>query len=108
MQLQATDGIDGGFAEDDTFRLWLADPEVAQILASAWGQATPYQPTGTTQLGSNGMIVFSGDHQKDSVATLVSVQLARFDKRLEKVRLKLTAFGKISMYSMQLGKIGLG
>ena len=73
MQLKAADGIDGRFAENDAFGTSLADPEVTEVLASAGRQPTPCSLAGATQLGSDGMIVFSGDHQKDSVATLVSV-----------------------------------
>ena len=108
MQLQATDGVDGGFAEDNMFRLGRADPEVAEILASAGGQSSPCSPAGASQLGSNGMIVLPGYHQKDSVATAVGVQLARFDERLEKVRSKMALLDEISTYSIQLGAIGLG
>ena len=73
VQLKAADGINGRFAENDPFGTRLADPEVAEVLASAGGQPTPCSLAGATQLGSDGMIVFSGYHQKDGVAATVGV-----------------------------------
>jgi hypothetical protein len=106
MPLEAADGVNGGFAEDDRSSALGANPEVTGVLSSAGRQSVPDAVARAAQLGSNHAIGLPGYHHEDRIALSVGVHSLSVDERLQDVGRQRTPVGKISTYAIQLDGIG--
>jgi hypothetical protein len=77
--LEATDGVKGGFTENDLLGSSIAHPEVACVFAGAGRKTSPEAVARAAQFGANRTIGFPSDHEEDRVAAGVRVQLALVD-----------------------------
>ena len=75
----ATDGVDGGFAQDDRCCAGSVNEEAAKVFAGTGCHAAPVSGCGATNLGADGQVFFSKE-QKNSVAAMVSIETAGFDE----------------------------
>ena len=94
LQLETTDGVNRGFAEDDSLGASIADPEVARVPAGARREASPDAASRATQLGADRTIGLSRHHQEHRVAAAVGVQLAIVDQRSQDRLRRDTAAGE--------------
>jgi hypothetical protein len=83
VDLEATDGIDGGFAEHDFAGGAGADPEVSQVFVAAGRHASPDSRSGPPQFRPDGSLGLSGHQDEDGIGVTVRVQLARLQQRLQ-------------------------
>src|SRR2546422_6804459 len=75
MEQKATDGVDGGFAQDHHRRLRSIDREVAEIFLGAGRHAAPTLRSGAAQFGAHRCIFFS-EQEEDRIAMTISIEFS--------------------------------
>ena len=73
MEQQATDGVDGGLAQDHPGRVRGLDGEVAEIFLRAGRHAAPTVRPGAAQFGAHGCVFFS-QQEEDRIATTIGIE----------------------------------
>ena len=79
MKQQATDGVDGGFAQDHDPRVRGLDGEVAEIFLRAGRHAAPALRSGAAQFGAYRFVFFS-QQEEDRIATLIGIEFSGGNK----------------------------
>ena len=82
MEQPATDGVDGGLAQDHHRRLRSLDGEVTEIFLGAGRHAAPTVRSGAAQFGAHRYVLFS-QQEEDRIATAIGIE---FSGRNEEVR----------------------
>ena len=75
MEQQATDGVDGGFAQDHHRRVRSLDGEVAEIFLGAGRHAAPTLRSGAAQFGAH-RCVFLSQQEEDRIATTIGIEFS--------------------------------
>src|SRR5215471_1251882 len=75
MKQQATNGVDGGLAQDHHRRARSLDGEVAEIFLRAGRHAAPTVRSGATEFGTH-WSVFLSKQEKDRIATTIGIEFS--------------------------------
>ena len=108
VDLEATDCIDGGFAEHDFPGGPGANPEVSQILVAPGPHSSPGLQSGPPQFRPDGSLGLSGQQHKDRIGVAVCVQLARLEQRLQQRGAQTPTAREVLTDAGQPARIGQG
>ena len=75
MEQKATDGVDGGLAQDHHGRVRSIDGEVAEIFLGAGRHAAPTVRSGAAQFGAHRCVFFS-PQEEDRIATMIGIEFS--------------------------------
>ena len=75
MEQKATDGVDGGLAQDHHGRVRSIDGEVAEIFLGAGRHAAPTVRSGAAQFSTH-WCVFLSKQEKDRIATTIGIEFS--------------------------------
>ena len=75
MKQQATDGVDGGFAQDHDHRVRGLDGEVAEIFLRAGRHAAPTLRSSAAQFGAYRLVFFS-QQRENRIAVTVGIEFS--------------------------------
>ena len=115
MENQATEGVDGRFAEDYAGwcgkRAWpWGEPrhgEHAQVFLRTRGHPPPWHGTGAAQFGSHRFISLSKE-QEDGVGAVVSVKNSRTDERLDQIHRQCAFNVQVAFDALQMKGLAPG
>jgi len=77
MEQPATDGINGGFAQDHPGRVRGLNGKVAEIFLRSGRHAAPTLRSGAAQFGAHRCILFS-KQKEDGIATAIGIEFSGF------------------------------
>ncbi len=83
MQSEATQGVDGGLAEDDRLRARDADGEVAEVLVGPRRHASPWLIRRASEFRSDRSATGVFTHHEDSVAFAIGVDHSGVDQGVD-------------------------
>ena len=82
MEGQATDGVNGRFAQDDAGEGRGGNGEAAQVFLGTRSQAAPSRAAGAAQFGADGVVILVAE-EKDGIGAGIGIEGARGDERLQ-------------------------